>query len=217
MSIRILLADDHGIVREGLRFLLQKESDMDVVGEAADGRKALELVSKLLPDVVVMDITMPNLNGVDATHQIVHEFPKVKVVALSMHSDRTFVVSMLKAGASGYILKECLSDELVEAIRAVAGGSWYISRKITGVVMGDYVSRLLETPQSPLETLTDRERQVLQLVVEGKSTKQIAGELHVTDKAIEATRRKIMEKLDVSSIPELVVKSIQWGLICLQR
>jgi len=217
MSIRILLADDHGIVREGLRFLLGKEDDMEVVGEAEDGRKALELTSKLLPDVVVMDITMPNLNGVDATRQIIHEFPKVKVVALSMHSDRTFVVSMLKAGASGYILKECLSDELVEAVRIVAGGSWYISRKITGVVMGDYVKHLLETPESPLEILTDRERQVLQLIVEGKSTKQIAGELHVTGKAIEATRHKIMEKLEVNSIPELVVKSIQWGLICLQR
>jgi DNA-binding NarL/FixJ family response regulator len=217
MSIRILLADDHGIVREGLRFLLNKESDMEVVGEAADGRKAIELVSKLLPDVVVMDITMPNLNGVDATRQIMHEFPKVKVIALSMHSDRTFVVSMFKAGASGYILKECLSDELVEAIRTVAGGGWYISRSITGVVMGDYVNRLLETTESPLEILTDRELQVLQFVVEGKSTKQIALELHVSDKAIEATRRKIMEKLDVHSIPELVVKSIQWGLISIQR
>jgi DNA-binding NarL/FixJ family response regulator len=215
MSIRILLADDHGIVREGLRFLLNKESDMEVVGEAEDGRKALELVRKLLPDVVVMDIAMPNLNGIEAARQITHEFPKVKVIALSMHSDRTFVVSMLKAGASGYVLKDCLSDELVEAIRTVTEGGWYISRKITGVVMGDYVSRLLETTESPLEILTDRELQVLQFVVEGKSTKQIALELHVTTKAIEATRRKVMERLDVHSVPELVVKSIQWGLICL--
>ena len=217
MSIRILLADDHGIVREGLRFLLSREDDMEVVGEAEDGRNALELTRKLLPDVVVMDITMPNLNGVEAARQITHEFPKVKVVALSMHSDRTFVVSMLKAGASGYVLKECLSDELVEAVRIVAGGSWYISRKITGIVMGDYVNRLLETTESPLEILTDRELQVLQTVVEGKSTKQIALGLHVTTKAIEATRRKIMEKLDVHNIPELVMKSIQWGLISLQR
>jgi DNA-binding NarL/FixJ family response regulator len=217
MSIRILLADDHAIVRQGLHSLLEKEPDIEVVGEAEDGRKALELVKELLPDVVVMDITMPNLNGVDATRQIVHEFPKVKVIALSMHSDRTFVVSMLKAGASGYVLKECLSDELVEAIRTVAGDGWYISRRITGVVMGDYVSRLLETTESPLDVLTDRARQVLQLVAEGKSTKEIAILLHVTAKAIEATRRKIMEKLDVHSIPELVVKSIQWGLISLQR
>jgi DNA-binding NarL/FixJ family response regulator len=216
MSIRILLADDHAIVRQGLHSLLEKEPDIEVVGEAEDGRKALELVKELLPDVVVMDITMPNLNGVDATRQIVHEFPKVKVIALSMHSDRTFVVSMLKAGASGYVLKECLSDELVEAIRTVAGDGWYISRRITGVVMGDYVSRLLETTESPLDVLTDRARQVLQLVAEGKSTKEIAILLHVTAKAIEATRRKIMEKLDVHSIPELVVKSIQWGLISLQ-
>jgi DNA-binding NarL/FixJ family response regulator len=217
MSIKILLVDDHAIVRQGLHSLLEKEPDIEVVGEAEDGRKALELVSKLMPDVVVMDITMPNLNGVDATRQIMHEFPKVKVIALSMHSDRTFVVSMLKAGASGYVLKECLSDELVEAIRTVAGDGWYISRRITGVVMGDYVNRLLETTKSPLDVLTDRARQVLQLVAEGKSTKEIAILLHVTAKAIEATRRKIMEKLDVHSIPELVVKSIQWGLISLQR
>jgi DNA-binding NarL/FixJ family response regulator len=217
MSIRILLADDHGIVRQGLHFLLNKEDDIEVVGEAEDGRKAIELTRKLLPDVVVMDITMPNLNGVDAARQITREFPKVKVIALSMHSDKTFVVSMLKAGASGYVLKECLSDELVEAIRTIAGDGWYISRRITGVVMGDYVNRLLETTESPLETLTDRELQVLQFVVEGKSTKQIALELHVTTKAIEATRRKVMERLDVHSIPELVVKSIQWGLISLER
>jgi len=217
MSIKILLVDDHAIVRQGLHSLLEKEPDIEVVGEAEDGREAIELVSKLMPDVVVMDITMPNLNGVDATRQIMHEFPKVKVIALSMHSDRTFVVSMLKAGASGYVLKECLSDELVEAIRTVAGDGWYVSRRITGVVMGDYVNRLLETTESPLEILTDRELQVLQPVVEGKSTKQIALELHVSTKAIEATRRKIMEKLDVHSIPELVVKSIQCGLISLQR
>jgi DNA-binding NarL/FixJ family response regulator len=217
MSIKILLADDHAIVRQGLRSLLEKEPDIEVVGEAEDGRKAIELTGELLPDVVVMDITMPNLNGVEAARLITHEFPKVKVIALSMHSDRTFVVSMLKAGASGYILKECLSDELVEAIRTVTGDGWYISHRITGVVMGDYVNRLLETTESPLEILTDRELQVLQPVVEGKSTKQIALELHVSTKAIEATRRKIMEKLNVHSIPELVVKSIQWGLISLQR
>jgi DNA-binding NarL/FixJ family response regulator len=217
MSIRILLADDHGIVREGLRFLLQKEPDIEVVGEAEDGLKAIELVRRLLPDIIVMDITMPNLNGIEAARRIVHDFPKVKVLALSMHSDRMFVVSMLKAGASGYLLKECLSDELVKAVRAVAAGEWYVSRKIAGLVMGDYVSRLRETPESPLDVLTDRERQVLQLVAEGKSTKEIAIVLHVTAKAIEATRRKVMEKLGVQSIPELVVKSIQWGLICVQR
>ena len=217
MTIKILLADDHGIVREGLRFLLEKEADIKVVGEAEDGQKALELVRQLSPDIVIMDITMPNLNGVDATRQIINEFPKVKVIALSMHFDRMFVVSMLKAGASGYVLKECLSDELVEAVRNVYGGEWYISRKITGLVMGDYVNRLLESTESPLDTLTDKERQVLQLIVEGKSTKDIAGKLYVSGKAIEATRHKIMEKLDVHSIPELVIKSIQGGLIYLQH
>lgn len=217
MSTKILLVDDHAIVRQGLHSLLEKEPDIKVVGGAEDGRKALELTRELQPDVVVMDITMPNLNGVEATRLIVHEFPKVKVIALSMHSDKTFVSSMLKAGASGYILKECLSDELAEAIRTVAGDGWYISRRITGVVMGDYVNHLLETTESPLDILTDRELQVLQPIVEGKSTKQIALELHVSTKAIEATRRKIMEKLNVHNIPELVVKSIQWGLISLPR
>jgi DNA-binding NarL/FixJ family response regulator len=158
MTIKILLADDHGIVREGLRFLLEKEADIKVVGEAEDGQKAIELVRQLLPDIIIMDITMPNLNGVDATRQIINEFPKVKVIALSMHFDRMFVVSMLKAGASGYVLKECLSDELVEAVRSVYGGEWYISRKITGLVMGDYVNRLLESTESPLESLTDKDR-----------------------------------------------------------
>lgn len=217
MSIKILLADDHGIVREGLRFLLAKDPQIEVVGEAEDGQKALERVRELLPDIVVMDISMPNLNGVDATRQIINEFPKVKVVALSMHSDRTFVVSMFKAGASGYVLKECLSDELVEAVQTVYGGEWYISRKITGLVMGDYVHRLLETSDLPSETLSDRERQVLQLIAEGKNTKQIAGRLSVTAKAIEANRRKAMEKLGVQSVAELVVKSIQLGLISIQR
>jgi DNA-binding NarL/FixJ family response regulator len=160
---------------------------------------------------------MPNLNGVDATRQIINEFPKVKVIALSMHFDRMFVVSMLKAGASGYVLKECLSDELVEAVRTVYGGEWYISRKITGLVMGDYVHRLLETSDLPSETLSDRERQVLQLIAEGKNTKQIAGRLSVTAKAIEANRRKAMEKLGVQSVAGLVVKSIQLGLISIQR
>ena len=216
MSIRILLADDHGIVREGLRSLLEKEPDIKVVGEAENGRKALGLVSELLPDVVIMDISMPGLNGADATRQIVRQFPAVKVIALSMHSNRIFVADMLKAGASGYVLKECLFEELVEAIRIVAAGDKHLSPKVAGVVVSDYVKRLSAGAESPLETLTGREREVLQLIGEGKNTKQIALELHVSSKTIEANRRKIMEKLDAHSIAELVKIAIVGGLASLE-
>ncbi len=216
MSLRIVLAEDHGIIRQGLRSLLEKEPDIEVVGEAEDGRKVLSLVQELLPDVVITDITMPNLNGVDATRKIVHEFPKVRVIALSVHSNRAFVADMLKAGASGYVLKDCLFDELVEAIQAVAAGGTYLSAKVAGVVVDDYVKRLTETTESPIGTLTEREREVLQLIGEGKNTKQIALELHVSTKTIEANRRKIMEKLDVQSVAELVKIAILGGLASLE-
>ena len=212
MSVRILLADDHAIVRQGLRSLLEKEPDMEVVGEAEDGRVALNLVRELVPDIVIMDITMPNLNGVDATHEIVSELPKVKVIALSIHSHKRFVADMLKAGASGYILKECLFDEFVQAIRTVAGGGTYLSPRITGVVVEDYVERLSVSPESQLDKLTVREHEVLQLLAEGKSTKQIALEMHVSTKAVEANRRKIMEKLHAHSIAELTKIAILEGL-----
>ena len=216
MSIRVLLADDHRIVREGVRSLLDNEPDMEIVGEAEDGRQALELVSELLPDVIVIDITMPNLNGVDATRQIVQNFPNVKVIALSIHSSRAFVADMLKAGASGYVLKECSFDELVEAIRRVAAGGKYLSAKVEGVVVSDYVERLSKVDESPLDALTPREREVLQLIGEGKNTKEIATRVHVGIKAIEAIRRKIMEKLDAHSIAELVKISILGGLASLE-
>ncbi|MHC4593642.1 MAG: LuxR C-terminal-related transcriptional regulator [Planctomycetota bacterium] len=193
MSIRILLTDDHEIVRQGLRSLIEKEPDIEVVGEAEDGRKVLGLVRQLLPDVVVMDISMPNL-----------------------HSRRAFVADMLKAGASGYVLKECPVDELIEAIRAVAAGDKHLSPKVAGVVVSDYVKHLSGSTESPLETLTAREREVLQLVSEGKNTKQIALELHVSTKAIEANRRKIMEKLHAHSIAELVKIAILSGLTSLE-
>ena len=216
MSIRILLADDHGIVREGLRSLLEKEADVEVVGEAEDGRVALNLVRELAPDIVVMDITMPNLNGIEATYEIVSELPKVKVIALSIHSHKRFVADMLKAGASGYILKECLFDEFVQAIRTVAGGGTYLSPRITGVVVEDYVERLSTSPESQLDKLTVREHEVLQLLAEGKSTKQIALELHVSPKTIETNRRQIMDKLDIHSVAELTKYAVREGLTSLE-
>jgi DNA-binding NarL/FixJ family response regulator len=216
MSVKILLADDHAIVRQGLRSLLEKEPDMEVVGEAEDGRKAMQLVRELVPDIVVMDITMPNLNGIDATHEIMSEFPKVKVIALSIHSHKQFIAGMLKAGASGYVLKECLFDEFVRAIRTVIGGRTYLSPRITGVVVGDYLEHLTTTADLSLAKLMDREHEVLQLLAEGKSTKQIASGLHVSPKAIEANRRHIMEKLDIHSVAELTKYAVREGLTSLE-
>jgi len=216
MSIRILLADDHGIMRQGLYSLLEKESDIEVVGEAEDGQRTLELVAELVPDMVIMDITMPNLNGVDATRRITREFPKVKVIALSIHSDRHFVANMLKAGASGYILKECLFDEFVRAIQTVAAGGRYLSPGVAGAVVDDYVKHLLTITDSQITVLTDRQREVLQLLAEGKTTKQIALELHLSAKTIEANRRQIMEKLGVHSVAELTKYAVREGLTSLE-
>ena len=216
MSVRILLADDHGIIRQGLHSLLDKQPDMEVVAEAEDGRRALDLVQELLPDIVIMDVTMPNLNGVDATRQIVDRFPEVKVIALSIHSNRRFVADMLKAGASGYILKECLFDELIRAIRTVTTDSIYLSPRITSIVIDDYVSIMPDDEVSISSVLTDREREVLQLLAEGKSTKQIALALHVSTKTIEANRRQITEKLDIHSVAELTKYAVREGLTSLE-
>lgn len=216
MNIRVLLVDDHAIIREGLRSLLEKQSEMEVIADTDDGRKALDLVRELLPNIVIMDISMPGLNGIEATRQIIAEFPDVKVIALSIHSKRRFVADMLSAGATGYILKECLFDELVQAIKAVAAGRRYLSPKITDVVVNDYVKRLSASVESPFEALKTREREVLQLVAEGKSMKQIALELHVSTKTIEANRRQIMQKLDIHSVAELTKYAVREGLTTLE-
>jgi len=216
MRIKVLLVDDHAMIREGLRSLLDKQPGMEVIADADDGRKAIELVREHLPDIIVMDITMRGLNGIEATRQITQEFPSVKVIALSIHSKRRYVTDMLSAGASGYVLKECLFDELVQAIQAVVTGGRYLSPRITDVVVDDYVRRLSTIDNSPLETLTSRQREVLQLVAEGKSTKQIALELHVSTKTIEANRRQIMDKLDIHSIAELTKYAVREGLTTLE-
>ena len=215
MTTRILLADDHGIIRQGLRSLLSKQSDMEVVAEAEDGRKAINLVREFKPDIVIMDITMPNLNGVEATRQIKTEFAETKVIALSIHSNRRFVADMLKVGASAYILKDCLFDELVQAIRIVTGGGTYLSPTITGVVVDDYINLTKGVDSQPM-VLNDREREVLQLLSEGKSTKEIALELHVSTKTIEANRRHIMEKLDIHNVAELTKYAVREGLTSLE-
>ena len=209
------MVDDHAIIREGLRSLLEKQPDMEVLADTDEGRKAVELVREKMPDVVIMDVTMAGLNGIEATRLITTEFPEVKIVALSIHSQRRFIADMLSAGAAGYILKECLFDELVQAIQTVAAGGRYLSPRIADVVVEDYVKRLSSTTDSPLSALTGREREVLQLVAEGKSTKQIALELHVSTKTIEANRRQIMEKLKVHSVAELTKYAVREGLTTL--
>ena len=216
MNIKVLLVDDHAIIREGLRSLLEKQPGMEVVADTDDGRKARDLVRQLLPDIVIMDITMPGLNGIEATRQITAEFPDVKVIALSIHFKRRYVADMLSAGATGYILKECLFDELVAAIKAVAAGGRYLSPRITDVVVSDYVKRLSASDDSPFEALKARQREVLQLIAEGKSTKQIALELHVSTKTIEADRRQIMDKLDIHSIAELTKYAVREGLTTIE-
>ena len=213
---RVLLAEDHAIVREGLRSLLEKQPDIEIVCEAEDGRIAVERARELLPDVVVMDITMPNLNGVEATRKIINELPQIKVIALSIHSNRRFIADMLGAGATGYVLKECLLDELVHAIRVVTAGKSYLCAKIAGVVVEDYIKCLATVAGSPLSILSSREREVLQLIAKGKTTKQIALELLVSTKTIEANRRKIMEKLNADTIADLVKIAIIENLVALE-
>ncbi|MGD0596735.1 MAG: response regulator transcription factor [Sedimentisphaerales bacterium] len=216
MPTRVLLVDDHAIIRQGLSSLLEKESDIEVVGSVENGREAVDIARELAPDLVIMDISMPNLNGIDATRKIIGEMGNVKVIALSIHSSQHFVAEMLKAGASGYILKECLFDELVEAIKTVLNGGTYLSPKITGVVIDDYVKRLSTQYQPEGPVLTEREREVLQFLSEGKSTKQIAAQLHVSAKTIESNRRNIMDKLGINSVAELTKYAVREGLTPLE-
>ncbi len=215
MSIKILIADDHKIFREGLRALIEKQPGMEIIDEVENGRKAIQLVRELLPDVVIMDIAMPNLNGIEATRQIVVKAPSVKVIALSMHSDKRFVVEMLKAGASGYLLKDCAFEELAHAIRAVRINKTYLSPKITEIMIKDYVCLFPKTKLSVSSILTPRQREVLQLLSEGKTTSQTAQDLQVSVKTVETYRQQIMDKLDIHSIAELTKYAIREGLTSL--
>jgi len=216
MGIKVLLAEDHHIIRQGLRSLLEKEINIRVVGEAVDGRETVRMVKELKPDVVVMDVSMPNLNGIEATRQISEEDADVKVIALSVHSDDPFVSGMLTAGAQGYLLKDCLFEELVKAIETVANGQLYLSARITQNVVQEYKSIKAKETHSVFDTLTAREREVLQLIAEGKSMKQIGAALFVSEKTVATHRQHIMEKLDIHTIPDLVKIAIREGLTNLE-
>ena len=216
MSTRILLVDDHKITRQGLRSLLENQGDMEVVAEAEEGRTAVRLVREIVPDVVIMDVSMPDLNGMEAARQIVADCPDVKIIALSMHSDALFVTEMLKSGASGYLLKDCAFEELALAIRTVSDEKTYLSPSISGVVVNDYVHLLSKGESVNAEVLSNREREVLQLLAEGKSTKQIALRLHISVKTVETHRRQIMEKLDIHSVAELTKYAIRKGFTSLE-
>ena len=216
MSIRILLADDHQIVRDGLRALIEQQPDMEVVAEAEEGRTAVQLVQEQSPDVIIIDVGMPDLNGIEATSQIRTMALGVKVIALSMHSDRRYVTGMLRAGASGYLLKDCAFEELVRAVHAVAAGQTYLSPAIPGVVVEDYVRHIEPDDESHSSPLTAREREVLQLLAEGQLSRQIAEHLHVSVKTVETHRQNIMEKLDLHTIADLTKYAIRTGLTSLE-
>lgn len=217
MSLKILLADDHKIVRDGLKSLLKKEVSMEVIGEADNGRKTVQLARDLEPEIIIMDISMPDLNGIEATRQIVADSPDVKIIALSMHSDKRYVKGVLSAGASGYLLKDSAFEELVEAIRTVDTGRFYLSAGIAGVVVKDYVGSQANKDALTSDILSAREREVLQLLAEGKSTKEIASDLHVSVKTIETHRQNIMQKLDIHTIAGLTRYAIREGLTSLDR
>jgi len=207
--IRILLADDHSLVRHGFRMILSAQPDMEVAGEAGNGREAVELAQKLKPDVVVMDVTMPELNGIEATRRLVELSPRTRVLALSMHKDAVYVREILRAGARGYLLKDSADADLLAAVRAVAKGEGYLSPGVSDAVLSDYRRHVTD----PLDLLTTREREVLQLIAEGKTNKEIATSLTLSVYTVEAHRGRVMEKLNLHSTGELVRFAVRSGLI----
>ena len=211
--MRILLVDDHKMMRDGLRAILEKEEGLTVVGEAASGREALTLAHSLRPEIVVMDISMPDLNGVDATRRLLAEMPRIKIIGLSMNSDRRYVVAMFKAGAVGYLLKNSASEELIHAVRAVTDDLTYVSPSIASIVVDTYVEG---SPQKEVKALSPREREVLQLLSEGQTSKDIANHLQIAVPTVETHRRQIMDKLNLRTIAALTKYAIREGLTTLE-
>jgi len=212
MAIKVLMADDHKIFRQALRRMIENEEDMVVLGEAEDGHTIVQLARKLMPDVIIMDVCMPNMNGIVATHLIHLEFPKIKVIALSMYDDRMFVLNMLKVGASGYLVKDCSFTELTQAIRTVVANKSYISPRVAHFLVSDYFMANSSRESSAYYPLSVREAEVLQFIAEGKSIRQIADSLHVSVKTIESHRLKIFQKLNLKTIAEITKYAIRAGL-----
>ncbi len=215
MEIKILIADDHGITRDGLRALLEKEENITVIGEAKNGREAVQIAMEYQPDIIVMDINMPELNGMEATRQILSQTTQTKIIVLSMFSERRYVSSMLKLGVSGYLLKSSAFEELVKAIHAVMNNQGYLSQKITNVVMKDYSKTLSSSKASVFDALTSREIEVFQLIAEGHRSKSIAEKLHISVKTVSTHRYQLLKKLQINSVAELTKLAIQEGIITL--
>jgi DNA-binding NarL/FixJ family response regulator len=215
MKIKVLLVDDHKIVRHGLRALLEKEADMEVVSEAGSGRDAVRLAGEMAPDVIVMDIAMPDMNGMDAARRIVADHPQRSILVLSMLGDKRFVIEMFSAGVKGYLLKDCAADELVRAIRAIHRGEMYLSPHIAGLVIKDFIKLVPEATADASPVLTSREREVLQLLAEGKKAKEIAFILSLSSKTVDTFRQSIMKKLGLNTVAELTKYAIREGLTSL--
>jgi len=208
-KIRVLLADDHALVRQGFRLILSAQPDLEIVGEAGNGRETVELAEKLRPDVVVMDVAMPEMNGIEATRRLATLAPRTRVLALSMYKDSVYVREILRAGARGYLLKDAIDRDLVAAVRAVAAGEGYLSPAVSEAVLSDYRRHVTD----PLDLLTSREREVLQMIAEGKTNKEIAAALNLSVYTVDAHRGRIMEKLNLHSVSELVRFAMRAGLV----
>jgi DNA-binding NarL/FixJ family response regulator len=215
MPIRVVLADDHTIVRDGLRALLEANPEIKVVGDAANGRQVVSQVRELQPDVVIMDISMPEMNGIDATRQILETSPQVRVIILSMLGTADHVFHALQAGVRGFLLKESAGREVMEAVQSVYAGEMYFSRPITHTLITDYVQARVDTQTGALESLSIRENEILCLVVEGKTSAEIGKSLHLSPKTVESYRSRMMQKLGISGLPELIKFAIKQGLISL--
>ena len=214
MGIRVLLADDHGIVRKGLRFLLDRQPGMEVVGEAADGRDAVRLAETVAPDVVIMDVAMPSLNGIEAASQMTKRNPRIRVIMLSMHSDEDYLLSALNAGAKGYLLKDSAEEDLVRAIQSVHHGTPFFSPSIAKTMLEDYMRYLQQRNlQDSYELLTEREREVLQLLAEGKSNKEVASLLELSVYTVETHRLHLMQKLNLHNTAEIVLYAVRKKII----
>jgi two-component system, NarL family, response regulator NreC len=207
--IRVLLADDHAVVRQGFKMILSAQADMEIIGEAGNGREAVQLATELQPDVVVMDVAMPELNGIEATRRLATASPRTRVVALSMHKDSVYVREILRAGARGYLLKDSPAPDLISAVRAVAAGEGFLSPAVSNAVLDDYRKHVTD----PIDLLSSREREVLQMLAEGKTNKEIAAILNLSVYTVDAHRGRIMEKLNLHSINDLVRFAVRSGLI----